>query len=179
MRCAAGMAGTTIPPHDFGDVRAGVPGGAARSAARTARDVAKHTARACVPAHPRPESSQRKRGPNQQPVDLRVDLFSLTVPAIRHVLWALGQAVSAEAATQALAWSDWRPRHQSAGQTLSLPASSHAHLTIAATVKLGPTSDDGRASGGAGRMESGRRRRAQGPSRRRPHAGGPCSGPLT
>ena len=36
----------------------------------------------------------------QQPLDLNVDLIPLTVPEIRHVLWALGQAISAEAAFQ-------------------------------------------------------------------------------
>jgi hypothetical protein len=43
---------------------------------------------------------------------LRVELLPLTVPEIRHVLWALGQAVSAEVADQVLAWSQWRRRHQ-------------------------------------------------------------------
>jgi hypothetical protein len=35
-----------------------------------------------------------------------------TVPEIRQVLWALGQAVSAEVADQVLAWSAWRRHHQ-------------------------------------------------------------------
>jgi hypothetical protein len=34
------------------------------------------------------------------------------VPEIRQVLWAVGQAVSAEATSFVFAWSHWRRRHQ-------------------------------------------------------------------
>jgi len=47
---------------------------------------------------------------------LSVALLPLTVPEIRHVLWALGQAASTEAATHVLAWSEWRRRHQARAQ---------------------------------------------------------------
>ncbi|HEV2460395.1 MAG TPA: hypothetical protein VGS80_18725 [Ktedonobacterales bacterium] len=43
---------------------------------------------------------------------MSVELLPLTVPEIRHVLWALGPAISAQVADQVLAWSAWRRRHQ-------------------------------------------------------------------
>jgi hypothetical protein len=43
---------------------------------------------------------------------LTVALLPLTVPEVRHVLWALGQAASAEKAAHVLAWSTWRRRHE-------------------------------------------------------------------
>jgi SRSO17 transposase len=61
---------------------------------------------------PRSRAHVAKGGPCQQPIDLSVELLPLTVPEIRHVLWALGQAVSAEVADQVLDWSQWRRRHQ-------------------------------------------------------------------
>ncbi len=62
--------------------------------------------------HDRPDQQNagRKRGPYQPPIDLSVALLPLT--EIRQGLWALGPAASAEAATQVLAWSEWRRRHQ-------------------------------------------------------------------
>jgi len=54
----------------------------------------------------------RIRAPDQGPVDVRVDLLPLTVPELRHVLWAVGQAASAEATVMVFAWSEWRRRHE-------------------------------------------------------------------
>jgi hypothetical protein len=67
-----------------------------------------------TPSAPRTnaQKAQVAKGPYQRPLDLSVELLPVTVPEIRHVLWALGQAVSAEAAAQVLAWSEWRRRHQ-------------------------------------------------------------------
>jgi len=39
-------------------------------------------------------------------------LVPLTVPEVRHLLWALGTARSPAHAQAILAWSDWRRRHQ-------------------------------------------------------------------
>lgn len=40
------------------------------------------------------------------------DLLPLTIPVIRHVLWALGQATSRTARAQVVCWSVWRRHHQ-------------------------------------------------------------------
>jgi hypothetical protein len=65
------------------------------------------------PAPPTPPAAKvAKGGPYQQPIDLSVELLPLTVPEIRHVLWAVGQADSAEATSFVFAWSHWRRRHQ-------------------------------------------------------------------
>jgi hypothetical protein len=91
-----------VPAHDPGDVRLGLP----RRAARPFADPAAGGA-------PCPNPTRaRKGGPYQQPVDLSVDLLPLTVPEIRHVLWAVGQAGSAQATSFVFAWSHWRRRHQ-------------------------------------------------------------------
>ncbi len=42
-------------------------------------------------------------GAYQQPIELSVELVPLTVPEIRHVVWALGQPVSAEATIHVVA----------------------------------------------------------------------------
>jgi len=65
-------------------------------------------------AHRRPPSMAQvaNGGPYQQPIDLTVELLPQTVPEIRQVLWAVGQAVSADTATHVLVWLAWRRRHQ-------------------------------------------------------------------
>ena len=50
-------------------------------------------------------------------LDLGVELLPLTVPEIRHLLWGLTASASADPrATQLLAWSRWRRRHQAAAR---------------------------------------------------------------
>jgi hypothetical protein len=87
--------GGLVSPYDLGAVCAGLPRGPTRPLA----SAADATTSAC-------QDRDRKGGLYQQSIDLRVELLPLPVPEIRHVLWALGQAVSAEAAAQILAWSE-------------------------------------------------------------------------
>src|SRR5262245_62356832 len=104
--------GWLVSTYDVGYVRAGLLGGPACPPAGPGESPA--GAGSSLRPHERPdqENAGRKGGPYQQPIDLTVDLVPLTVPEIRRLLWALGQAVSAAAATHLLAWSEWRRSHQ-------------------------------------------------------------------
>ncbi len=67
--------------------------------------------RQCPRLRPRPRS-QKGAVSAAGRLELSGDLLPLTVPEIRHVLWAFGQAVSAEATTSVFAWSQWRRHHE-------------------------------------------------------------------
>src|SRR5215468_5041739 len=97
MKYGAGMAGL-VPADDARDGRTRLLVGATRPPACAGGGAAN-----CHAAARQPTTQEQdpgcQGGPYQQPIDLTVELLPLSVPAIRHVLWALGQAVSADVAT--------------------------------------------------------------------------------
>src|SRR5258708_211926 len=106
-RVRGGAVGRLVPAYDARDVRAGLPRRAARPPPCAAGGAADTRVTSSPPPHHQQEPG-RKGGPYQQPVDVSVELLPLTVPEIRHVLWALAQPIPPKPADQVLAWSDAR-----------------------------------------------------------------------